>query len=247
MSALLLRTIACIAMLMDHIGYYNGNMALRAIGRVAFPIFVYLIVNGYKHTSCRWKYALRLAVFAMISQIPFSLFCTGRWNWHNGNVFFTLLIALLCVWATDILQKGKICVWVCWIPTVAVCLLYQLGALVSDYGARGTVLAISFYFLDGKKMWKLVLMSLSSFMLVFYDQLAELLWTFLSVGTLSLPRMDQWIWWQLYSLFSLPLIFMYNGEKGSMPGRTWSVKLLQYGFYLFYPLHMLVIWLVYVS
>ena len=65
MSALVLRCIACIAMLFDHIGFQYNILPFRIVGRIAFPIFVYLICNGYRHTSDRGKYALRLGFFAL--------------------------------------------------------------------------------------------------------------------------------------------------------------------------------------
>ena len=100
MSALTLRILACLFMLLDHIGYSLGGshplyLPLRCIGRLAFPIFVFLVVNGFRHTSNRPRYALRLALFAVISQVPFALFCGQKTYFSNGNVFVTLLICLL--------------------------------------------------------------------------------------------------------------------------------------------------------
>lgn len=242
MSALILRIIACLAMLLDHIGYYSNNLFLRAIGRVAFPIFVYLICNGYKHTSCKWRYALRLAVFAVISQIPFSLFCTNTITYMQGNVFITLLIALLCIWATDMLLRNRVTRWLCWLPMVVIGILYQLGVLRSDYGVRGIILAMAFYLLDGRAVWKRILTVLACLIAVFYNQLISV---GLSVVTGSWHPivLSTWDWWQLFSLGSLPLIFLYNGKKGPQPANRVLSKLTQIGFYLFYPAHMLVLWL----
>lgn len=242
MSALILRIIACVAMLLDHIGYYNGNMFLRAVGRIAFPIFVYLICNGYRHTSCRWRYCLRLGLFALISQIPFSLFCANSLTYMNGNVFVTLLAALLCVWGTDVLWGNRIGRWLCWLPVAAGCILYQQGILVSDYGARGIVLAMIFYLLDGKAVWKRLVTIAACVIAVFYDQLV-LVVVYLLHGQLYLPHLGQWDLWQLFSLCALPLIFLYNGQKGPAPKKKSLAKLMQLGFYLFYPAHMLVLWL----
>ena len=73
-----LRIIACVSMLLDHIGFAFNINILRIIGRLAFPLYVYLLYNGYKHTSNRFLYAVRLGVFAAVSQIPFSLFTTKQ-------------------------------------------------------------------------------------------------------------------------------------------------------------------------
>ena len=99
MSALTLRSIACVTMLLDHIGYllagrYPFLMPLRWIGRIAFPLYVFLIVNGFRHTRSRPRYALRLALFAILSQIPFTLFCDNRVFYPHLNVFVTLRCAL---------------------------------------------------------------------------------------------------------------------------------------------------------
>ena len=116
MSALALKIIACVCMLLDHIGYFWGIDSLRIIGRLAFPIFVYMIYNGYRHTSNKGKYALRLAIFAVGTQIPFNLFCYGTLWYNNGNVFFTLLAALLCLWSVDAMLKHKTLRWFCLLP-----------------------------------------------------------------------------------------------------------------------------------
>lgn len=243
MSALLLKIIACVAMLLDHIGYIQNNLVLRAIGRIAFPIFVYLICNGFRHTSCRWRYALRLAIFAVFSQIPFSLLCSNSLTYPTGNVFFTLLAALLCIWATDILRNNQVGKWLCWLPLVAFCVLYKLGYLRSDYGARGIVLAMVFYLFDGKRWWQRLIVAAGCLITVFYNQLTTFAMTLVLERTLALPTLSQWDLWQLFSLAALPLIFLYNGKKGPQASNKALAKLTQLGFYLFYPLHMLVLWL----
>ena len=243
MSAFILRLIACVAMLLDHIGYMNNNLVLRAIGRIAFPIFAYLIYNGFRYTSCRWRYALRLAIFAAISQIPFSLYCTNTMNYPTGNVFFTLFIALLCIWATDLLRSNKISKWICWMPVILCCLIYQQGWIKSDYGARGIVLVMIFYIFDGKQWWKRLLVALCCLIAVFYNQLLSTALNMLINRTVAFPRLSRWDLWQLFSMAALPLIFLYNGKKGIMIKKKFPAKLVQLGFYLFYPAHMLVLWL----
>ena len=192
MSAFLLRLIACVAMLLDHIGFVTGNMFLRAIGRIAFPIFVYLICNGFRHTSCRWRYALRLAIFALVSQIPFSLLCSNTLTYQTGNVFFTLLAALLCIWGTDLLRQNKIGKWLCWLPVVLLCGLYKIGWLQSDYGGRGIALAMIFYLFDGKKWWQCLLVAALSLIAVFYNQLTSVAVTLLLDGTFVFPALSRW-------------------------------------------------------
>lgn len=244
MSAFALRVIACVAMLLDHIGLFTNNLALRAVGRIAFPIFVYLICNGFKYTSCRWRYALRLAVFALISQIPFSLMCANSLSYETGNVFITLFVALVCIWATDILFKGKVSRFFFWVPVVVLCVLYQFGILKSDYGMRGILMAMVFYLFDGKQLWKRVMVCLGYLVSIFSAPILSCAMQFLRGGGLALPALRQWDWWQLFSLCALPLIFSYNGKKGATPRSPKAAKALQLGFYLFYPVHMLLLWLI---
>ncbi len=128
-SGTVLKWIAIITMLIDHIGaavvekaylhmhrpgspmkqffgmgiqeMWNFNLALRLIGRVAFPIFCFLLVEGFVHTKDVKKYALRLGVFALLSELPFDLAFMGSksFEWSHQNVFVTLLLGLVGCWA----------------------------------------------------------------------------------------------------------------------------------------------------
>ena len=250
MSALILRIIACLAMLFDHIGYITGNIYCRIIGRIAFPIFVYLITNGFRHTSNRIHYALRLALFALISQIPFSLFCYGTVDFHHGNVMFTLLLGLLCIWSVDFLRMKPCLRWIAFLPTLFICAIYYRGIISSDYGIKGILLTVVFYLFDGKPNSNRILMTVGALLSVFYDY-------FLSLGiavfrwelghTFILPGMTQWRFLQIFSLGALLFIFMYNGTKGKYPNGRKTSKLLQYGFYAFYPVHQVFLWIIRIS
>lgn len=245
MSALALRIVACVCMLLDHIGYcfagrYPFLEPLRWIGRIAFPLYVFLIVNGFRHTSDRLRYALRLFLFALLSQVPFALM------FHHGdifgklNVFFTLLIALLVVWATDELRNRRRTKYLAFLPALLVFFLFYFGFLSSDYGARGLLLAMVFYLFEGK------------IILLFFGMLLSIYYTYpisLGFGLLNLLRgrafhfsaPTAWQLKQLFSLLSLVFIFLYNGKRGSLPKNPVAGKAVQLGFYLFYPLHLLVL------
>lgn len=120
----MIKLLAMVLMLIDHIAYifYVGNHvtlisvgtwdltlyeALRYIGRLAFPLFAFLLVEGFLHTRNRKSYALRLGLFALISELPFDLFCSGSLLYVRQNVFFTLLFGFLAMWAMEELTGWK--------------------------------------------------------------------------------------------------------------------------------------------
>ena len=245
MTAFTLRIVACIAMLIDHIGYACNIQAFRIIGRIAFPIFLFLIYNGYLHTSCKWRYALRLALFALISQVPFSLFTGGQLWISNGNVFVTLLICLLCLWISDVLVKQKYLKYFCILPWIIGFGVYYFGIIRSDYGAKAVLMALCLFLFYGKAWWKRILLVLSTLCAVFYSfglscivYIKDIL--FGSPASLSMP--GNWALLQVYSLLAFLFIFAYNGKKGGILANNAVNKCIQYGFYLFYPVHMLLIW-----
>ena len=78
---------------------------LRGIGRISFPIFCFFIVEGFFYTKNRWKYALRLLLFAVISEVPFDLAIFGYVVYgYYQNVYFTLLIGMLTIWGMDVMK-----------------------------------------------------------------------------------------------------------------------------------------------
>ena len=245
MSAFALRLIACLAMLSDHIGYCYGLEILRIIGRMAFPIFLYLIYNGYRHSSHPGKYALRLGMFALISQIPFSLFCANKLLIANGNVYITLLVCLLVVWGTDFLWKHKLVCIFSPIPALLGFGLYYFGILRSDYGPKGVLMIMVFYLFSGKKHWQKVATTVGVLVSVFYAKLMAV--GFFCLYTMqgrayTIPGFTRWELLQAFSVLALPVIFLYNGKKGGVKNKKLAKK-IQYTFYLFYPVHMMVLWL----
>ena len=103
MSSYILKIIACISMFCDHFGdaFFGEVTFLNYIGRFAFPIFCFQIVQGYIHTHDIKKYILRLSIFAIISQIPFMLFYHVVFDSFAVNVIFTLLFGLLTILIYD--------------------------------------------------------------------------------------------------------------------------------------------------
>lgn len=126
---------------------------IRTIGRPAFPIFCFLLVQGFVHTRNVKKYAVRLGIFALISEIPFDLALRiTPFYWKHQNVFFTLLIGLLAIW---FMKKFQNRLW----ARVSGLLIGAAAAelLCTDYGAFGIALIVLLYLLRDKKAWQCIL------------------------------------------------------------------------------------------
>lgn len=137
-----LKCIAIVSMALDHTGavLYPSQIWLRCLGRIAFPIFCFLIVEGFFHTRDVRRYMGRLGVFALISEIPYDLAFRGvPLEYAHQNVFFTLLIGIGMV---VLLERNR--EW----PVKAVILLLAMWLAVlirSDYNFRGVLLIFVFY------------------------------------------------------------------------------------------------------
>lgn len=120
--------------MMDHWMSQGTNAVLliscsimRLIGRFGFPIFCFLLIEGFVHTRSRKKYALRLFLFCLISEIPFDLAMTGKWYYPSyQNVFFTLFIGFLAMCGYDYVQKHTLPKWLS-------ALLSAAGLLLSSF------------------------------------------------------------------------------------------------------------------
>ena len=113
---------------------------MRKIGRLAFPIFCFLIAEGYQNTRSKGRYALRLLIFAILSEIPFNLMCGGDLLYRNSqNVFFTLFLGLLLIHIFASLSSEF---WK-YLAMSAVCVLAYF--LKADYGLNGVLLVFMFH------------------------------------------------------------------------------------------------------
>jgi hypothetical protein len=134
-----LKIIGIAAMAMDHLGLilYPQAIFLRIIGRLAFPIFAWYLTQGYIHTSSLKKYALRLGIFAVATQVPY--YITTRQT--ALNIFFTLLFGLLAIHAWE---KKKYLI----LGTVII-----ISAIIPmDYSFYGILMILAFYIFKGKKL-----------------------------------------------------------------------------------------------
>lgn len=258
-----LKIIALITMLIDHIGAiiipflqgYTENMTtfialegimviMRLVGRISFPIFAFLIVNGFYHTRNRKKYLLRLSIFALISEPFFDVAISGRWlEFTHQNVFFTLALGLLAIWGYDNISKDQ---GVKFIGGLFIILIGLMAAnLRTDYDLYGILtIFIMYLFFENKTRMSIMLVVLN---LLLYGQSIGV-WSSVSsfihdgygfVTTDGLGVILQVLVYlqciaQLFCLVALWPISKYNGEKG-------SIKLNKYFFYAFYPLHLFIL------
>ena len=221
-------------MLCDHLWgtVVPGNQWLTCIGRLAFPIFAFLIVEGYTHTSNLRKYALRLFVFALISEIPFNLMMGSRLFFPiHQNVLWTFLIGLgLIRWN----EKAKaLPVWRRGIRLGASVLLGALAGTLTfaDYSGAGVLMVLTFYVFRQRKWWCL----LGQIAVLYYINVEM-------IGGLGyeIELFGQvfWLSQQGLALLALIPIWLYRGRKGlSTPAFRW----ICYGFY---PAHMLLLALI---
>lgn len=226
LNALCLRILALILMLLDHLWatVVPGNNWMTMAGRLAFPIFAFQIAEGYYHTSDFKRYARRLLIFAVISEIPFNLMLSGSViNPFHQNVMFTLLLGLLGIRAIDQARQGG-SRW----KALGIVVLVMIGGALGfpDYRLLGVMTVIAFGVLRdfrGAKPAQLLAM------ILLHGVLMEGL--VYPIGPLEIPA-------QSFAVLALIPIWLYNGEKGPRS------KALQYGSYIFYPAHMLILHLI---
>lgn len=223
LSTNLLKIIAITAMVVDHASviFIGGQPTIwRDIGRIAFPIFAFLIAQGAIHTKNRLKYLLRLVAFSVISEVPYDIAFKGTYfETTSQNVYFTLALGLISVYLLDFLRSHKL--GILGFVTTAIC---GLGAyyLHSDYGFSGVVvITLMFVFASASPSVKYVGYAISAFMTTIYY--APVLY----IGFIEA---------QLPAVFSALPIALYSGRPGK--------KTNKYIFYAFYPVHILILWLI---
>ena len=223
-----LRVLAMFLMLLDHLWatLVPGNFWMTYLGRLAFPIFAFQISEGFFHSADRKRYAKRLFLFALLSEIPFDLIYGGTvfYPFHQ-NVMFTLLLGLLVCCAIDRARGERTAKAVLrGALSVAGILLLSLIGMV-DYGWKGVMTVVAFYLLRG-------------FPFAWLAQIAALvLLNIVLFKGQTIPLLGRDFPTQDFAVLSLLPIWLYNGRRGG------GGKALQYAFYAFYPVHMLVLYL----
>lgn len=233
LSSTVLRYIAMFFMLLDHAWatIVPGNNWMTYMGRMAMPIFAFLIAEGYAHTSDVRKYKKRLLIFGLISEVPFDLMVSGSpFFLFHQNVMFTLLLGLLGIEAFERVKNADNGKGV--VKNVLILLGIGILSILSfvDYNIMGVATVIMFHAFRKVrfgKLWQLLGMFLLN--IVWHKGLVVPI----SIGSIQFEFVTQG-----FAIFSLLLIWMYNGKKGS------SSKAVQYFAYAFYPAHMLLLYLI---
>lgn len=210
-----LKLIACVTMLIDHIGavFFPPMIWFRLIGRISFPIYCFLLAEGIHHTRSPLKYGLRLLLVAVISELPYDLLFYGRFTWLRNSVMVTLLLGF----GAGITMKQ----FPGWIKLIVSLPFLLTGRyLGSSYGMWGVAMVVMFLLTKDvpcRPAVQLPLMVLLSLRMAGFPA---------HVGI------------QIYAIGAMLPIALYSGEKQSRG------KALQWVFSLFYPAHMLLLLLI---
>lgn len=231
LSSAALHIMAMVFMLSDHLWATLLPMQewMSCLGRLAFPIFAFLTVEGYFHTKNLKRYLLRLLIFALISEVPFDLMYGGTvfYPFHQ-NVLWTFLIALLGIAAMEWAKRRNKVLYVV-ISALVVLLGYGLGTLTMvDYFGAGVLTVFVFYFFRKRQWWCPLL------------QIAALYWINVEllggqIYLIDFAGLELELYQQSLALLSLIPIWLYRGRQGH------HSKAFQYTCYVFYPAHLLVL------
>lgn len=230
-----LHIMAMLFMLCDHLWatVVSGNDWLTCIGRLAFPIFAFMIVEGYFYTRSLKKYTGRLLLCAVLSEIPFNL-AVGSSVFYpvHQNVLWTFLIGILLIHMNEKAKsKGKL--WLRILTAAATVLLGFALGLVSfcDYNYAGVFTVLVFYFFRERKWYNLI----AQIALLWYinvEMLSGLAYEFNIFGN------QVFFVRQSLALLALIPIWLYRGKRGM------HNKAFQIACYAFYPIHLLVLALI---
>ena len=210
-----LKLIAMAAMVFDHVGdnFFPGQVWMRALGRLAMPIFAFCISEGYAHTHDKRRYLVRMGVFALVSEVPFDLVTAHvPLEFTHQNIMATFFWAILGLMLFErIAGEGapKARKAAGYIMLAVFAMLSVLLGL--DYNMLGCGLIFVFYLLREKG---LVIAAAAA---AVYHAILR----------------NKGVYW--FGLLGFLPILLYNGKRGR--GLKWL-------FYLFYPGHLLLIWLV---
>lgn len=241
-NSFILHILAMTFMLSDHlwgVGFVQQDI-FTAIGRIAFPIFAFMTVEGFFRTGNIRKYCERLLIFALISEIPFNLML-GRMVFYpvHQNVLWTFLLGMgMMVLFERIKKKSSGFKKILLYPLVILLFAVLAMLLSTDYNGGGILFIAIFYFTytkPGDKPAKKFICGAAQLFGTLYiceEIIKGLVLSFTVFG------MDFEIHRQSFAVLALPLIWLYNGKQGPYN------KYIRALYYWFYPLHMLILGLI---
>lgn len=200
------------------------RFTLQGIGTIAFPLFCFLLSEGFHYTSNRYRYIGVMLVFAIISEIPFDISFFNRYSanegtypfyWKYQNVYFTLFLGLLTLLCIEKI-KSKTQKLPEIIKTVSLKLIFIIGMafisviIQSDYNSQGILYITSFYICRRNRLYQILL-----FIILFI------------ATTGNQPT--------IYTYITVLIILFYNGKRKKTRSK--------YFYYLFYPVHIMLLYL----
>ena len=229
-----LHILAMALMLCDHLWatLFPQQEWMTCIGRMAFPIFAFLIAEGYFHTSNVRKYIGRMFLFAVVSEIPFNLIYGSSFFYpFHQNVLWTFLIGLLSILACEKAKAFKK-PWMTWGSILVILFCdYILGTIAMvDYFGAGVLMVLTFYFFHQRNWWCL-LGQIVCLTVLNIQVLGSYFYT-VTVAGYEIKMMQQG-----FALLALIPIWLYRGKQG------YHSKAFQYSCYAFYPVHLIVLYI----
>lgn len=222
-------------MLCDHLWamLFPAAEWLTCIGRLAYPIFAFMVVEGYTHTRDLRRYMLRMLCWAVLSEVPFDLMYGGSVFYpYHQNVLWTFLLSLLLIVLIEKCRSRFRAVPAVLLSAGIVIGGFVLGyAAMIDYYGAGVLTVLTFYFFRGQSWQKRLLQFLCLYFLN-----VQLLGGYYYEFQLFGHTVE--IFQQSFALLALLPIWSYRGRQG------FHSKAFQYFCYAFYPLHMLLLFIV---
>lgn len=213
-SGSILKIIAIVSMVIDHCAYFlmeNGTLlydAMRCVGRIAFPVFAFLVAEGFAYTKNKKRYFAQLLIFAFISEVPWYLL-NGADGTHN--VMFTLALGVVALAVLDKMKENSI---LCVVAILSIACFATWSGV--DYEWRGILMIVVLNLLRNQN-------TNLSFP---YGRIIQILCTF--------PLMMHY--GSIGAILACVVLVLYDGTRGFIKGNV-----AKYGFYAFYPVHLLII------
>ena len=231
-----LHILAMALMLCDHMWamLFPSAEWLTCVGRIAFPIFAFMTAEGFRRTRNLQGYLLRMLLWAAVAEIPFNLMCGGTvfYPFHQ-NVLWTFLLSLLIMALLDKVRARFQPAAAALLSALVVLLGFVLGfAVMSDYFGVGVLTVLTFYFFR-ERNWKSRVCQLICLYILNVELLGGYYYDVQLFGR-SFEVIQQG-----FALLALIPIWLYRGRQGH------HSKAFQSICYAFYPVHMLVLYLIY--